>query len=60
MNLTQDFLVKSGIHSFVTYQQCDAQPIFSIKAATHQKMARHAQKLLQNAFGDSTVIRLEK
>lgn len=60
MNLTQDFLIKSGIHSFVTYHSDDAQPIFSIKAATHQKMAQHAKKLLQSAFGDTTDIRLEK
>jgi len=59
MTQTQEFLIKSGIHNFVSYQNTGTAPIFSIKSSTHHKMARHAQMLIKNAFGDATDIRFE-
>ncbi|NVK20399.1 MAG: hypothetical protein HWE30_17025 [Methylocystaceae bacterium] len=59
MTQTQEFLIKSGIHNFVSCQHTGPAPIFSIKLCTQHKMARHAQMLIKNAYGDATDIRFE-
>lgn len=54
----QDFLIRYGLHSFVTYHPKGSSPSFSIKTSETTKMVRHAQKIIREAYGDKTDIRL--
>ncbi|MDV7341327.1 hypothetical protein RYZ26_17085 [Terasakiella sp. A23] len=59
MTQTQEFLIRYGIHNFVSCQNTGPTPVFSIKSSVHHKMARHAKKLIKGAYGDATDIRFE-
>jgi len=54
----QDFLIRYGLHNFVTYHQKGSSPSFSIKTSETTKMVRHARNLIQGAYGMKTVIKL--
>ncbi len=58
MNQEQEFLIKYGIHNFVSYQRLQNTPVFSIRKSVRHKMVSHAQKLIQGAFGELAEIKL--
>lgn len=54
----QDFLIRYGLHNFVTFHQKGNLPSFSIKITETTKMVRHAQNLIRETYGEMTDIRL--
>jgi hypothetical protein len=58
MNQQQDFLIRYGIHNFVSYHAQGTTPAFLINKTAHHKMVRHAQELIQGTYGEAAQIRL--
>jgi len=57
INKEQDFLIKYGIHNFVTVKTQGNSPIFLIERTMNPKMISHAQNLIQGAYGTKTKIK---
>ncbi|SCA56609.1 hypothetical protein MTBPR1_260004 [Candidatus Terasakiella magnetica] len=51
-----DFLIRYGIHNFVTYRKQGSNASFSIKKSEPTKMVHHAQDLIRGAFGETVSI----
>lgn len=56
INSDQDFLVKYGIHNFVSVKHQDNALVFLIERTMNPKMISHAQNLILGAYGTKTKI----
>jgi|GEM_PF-502414 hypothetical protein len=54
----QNFLVRYGLHNFVTYTLERGKHVFSIKGTEGMNMIKHAQTLIEGSFGQSASIRV--
>ena len=52
MNTEQNFLVRYGLHNFVTCAERDGKNTFSIKPGSSPSLMRHAEFLIKETFGD--------
>ena len=58
MSEHQTFLVKYGIHNFVSYERNEAAFTFKIKSDQRDSMINHAVRLIKDWYGDQTAIQL--
>lgn len=58
MSKEQNFLVKYGLHNFVTWSQTQNHHTFIIKNLKNQDLVSHAQYLIKESFGDTADIRI--
>lgn len=58
MNKKQNFLVRYGLHHFVTCALKSDGHVFFIKALEDQSMIRHAKYLINSTFGESATIKV--
>lgn len=58
MNAFENFLVRYGLHNFVTSAMEGGQTVFTIRRAAGRKMVGHARDLIADAFGQTAAIRL--
>jgi len=58
MNIEQHFLIKYGLHNFVTCALTSGKHIFLIKNKEGQNMIRHAKTLIKESFGETTEIQV--
>jgi len=56
MNKEQNFLVKYGLHNFVTCAHSRGKHVFFIKRLEDQNMVCHAKYLIQSSFGETATI----
>lgn len=54
----QNFLVRYGLHNFVTYSLERGKHVFSIQGTEGMNMIKHAQALIEGSFGKSASIRV--
>lgn len=54
----QNFLVRYGLHNFVTFRQNEGKNIFFIRSLESQNMIRHAQRLIKDTYGDVLDVQL--
>jgi len=52
MNTEQNFLVRYGLHNFVSCSGGNGKNTFFIRCGVGQRMIRHAENLIKEAFGD--------
>lgn len=52
MNTEQNFLVRYGLHGFVSCALQNGERAFFIKCGESQSMICHAENLIKGAFGD--------
>jgi len=58
MSTEENFLVRYGLHNFVTSTLASGRQIFLIKSMQSQDMISHAMDLIKGKFGDSVEIKL--
>ena len=58
MNTEHNFLVRYGLHNFVTCTQTNGKNTFFIKCLANQNMIYHAEYLIKEAFGETMDIKL--
>jgi hypothetical protein len=59
MSNEQNFLIKYGLHNFVTHVQTSSmQSTFFIESTESQNMVGHALTLIKDRFGDSANVQL--
>jgi len=58
MSTEENFLVRYGLHNFVTSTLASGRQIFLIKSMQSQDMISHAMGLIKGKFGDSVEIKL--
>ncbi|SCA55775.1 hypothetical protein MTBPR1_120081 [Candidatus Terasakiella magnetica] len=58
MSSEQKFLVKYGIHNFVSYTENRGKFTFFICQNEREGMISHAKMLIQGGYGEATDIRL--
>jgi hypothetical protein len=59
MNKEQNFLVRYGLHNFVTVALAGDHHVFAICKAEGRKMVGHAQYLIKESFGEAAEVRLD-
>lgn len=58
MSAEQTFLVRKGIHNFVSVDHEKGQCLFLIRRSEREAMISHARSLIQNGYGEQALIRL--
>ena len=58
MNIEQHFLIKYGLHNFVTYGLTSGKHIFLIKKMEGRNMIRHAKNLIKECIGETAEIQV--
>ena len=58
MNTEQHFLIKYGLHNFVTCARTSGKQVFFIRSTESQNMTNHAQHLIKEGFGETVDIRI--
>ncbi len=58
MNTEQNFLVRYGLHSFVSFAQLNGKDTFVIKNRESESMICHAEYLIKETFGEVMKIHL--
>ena len=58
MNKEQIFLVKYGLHHFVTCVNQAGKHVFKIRGSERENMINHAKSLIQGGYGEGTEIQL--
>ena len=58
MSTEQTFLIKKGIHHFVTVAKEGGERLFLIRKSERETMITHARSLIENGYGENAVIRL--
>ncbi|MDP7426091.1 MAG: hypothetical protein QF394_11835 [Rhodospirillales bacterium] len=59
MSNEQNFLIRYGLHNFVTHVQTSSmQSTFFIESTESQNMVGHALTLIKDRFGDSANVQL--
>jgi len=58
MSVEHDFLVKYGIHNFVSCAEKAGKQTFFIRKSERDSMIKHAKSLITGAYGDTTDIRI--
>lgn len=59
MSNEQNFLIRYGLHNFVTHVQISRkQSTFFIESTESQNMVGHALSLIKDRFGDGATIQL--
>ncbi len=58
MSTEQHFLIKYGLHSFVTCAITSGRHIFLIKKMEGPSMIRHAMNLIEESFGETAEIQV--
>lgn len=58
MNKEQIFLIKYGLHNFVSCANKAGKNVFSIRKNARENMIRHAKSLIQGGYGDGAEIQL--
>jgi len=58
MTIEQTFLVKKGIHNFVSYVEDSGKFTFFIRKSERDHMIRHAMMLIQGGYGEAADIRI--
>ncbi|MBC8269075.1 MAG: hypothetical protein H8E36_10030 [Rhodospirillaceae bacterium] len=58
MNKEQNFLVRYGLHNFVTCERARGRHVFFIKGREDQSMICHATYLIKDGFGETTPIEI--
>lgn len=58
MTVEQIFLVKKGIHNFVSYAEDGGKFTFFIRKNERENMIRHAMMLIQGGYGERADIRI--
>ncbi len=56
MSKEQNFLIKYGIHNFVSCALEGGKNVFYIRKSERDNMIAHAKKLLQGGYGDQVEI----
>ncbi|NQU58364.1 MAG: hypothetical protein HQ513_14095 [Rhodospirillales bacterium] len=56
MNKEQNFLVRYGLHNFVTCARARGKHVFFIKGLEDQSMICHAKYLIKSCFGEAAAI----
>ncbi|MBC8267192.1 MAG: hypothetical protein H8E36_00395 [Rhodospirillaceae bacterium] len=56
MNTEQHFLIKYGLHNFVTCTRKCGKQVFLIRSMEGQNMIAHAKNLIKGGFGETTEI----
>ena len=59
MNKEQNFLVRYGLHNFVTVAQSGDHHVFAIRQTEGRKMIGHAEHLIKESFGEMTEVRVD-
>jgi len=58
MSVEQTFLMKYGIHNFVSYVENSGKFTFFIRRNQRESMIQHAMKLIQGGYGETADIRI--
>ncbi len=58
MSVEQTFLMKYGIHNFVSYVENGGKFTFFIRKTQREGMIRHAMMLIQGGYGEAAEIRI--
>jgi hypothetical protein len=58
MNKEQNFLIKYGLHNFVTFAKKSGRNVFFIKKLKSKSMTDHARHLIEDSFGEAIDIKL--
>lgn len=58
MSNEENFLVRYGLHNFVTSTLASGRQTFLIKSMQSQEMISHAMDLIKGKFGDGAEIKL--
>ena len=58
MNIEHHFLIKYGLHNFVTCGLTSGKHIFLIKKMEGRNMIRHAKNLIKECFGETAEIQV--
>ncbi len=58
MNKEQTFLIKYGLHNFVTFARSKGRSVFFIKGLKDKSMISHAKRLIQECFDGTTDIKI--
>lgn len=58
MSTEENFLVRYGLHNFVTSTLASGRQVFLIKSKQSQDMISHAMYLIKGKFGDNVDIKL--
>lgn len=58
MNKAQQFLIRYGLHHFVTYSETNAKHAFTIRGTENPHMVRHAGHLIKEMFCEPTDIKV--
>ena len=58
MNIEQHFLIKYGLHNFVSWHRTSRQKVFRIKSMEGQDMIKDAKYLIKENFGETAEIRV--
>ena len=56
MNIERQFLIKYGLHNFVSWHRTSMSHVFHIKSMEGQNMIRHAKNLITESFGEAAEI----
>jgi hypothetical protein len=56
--MENEFLIRYGLHNFVTYAQLGSENAFVIQGVESPKMIRHAMSLIKGSFGRSANIKI--
>jgi len=56
MNIEQNFLVRYGLHNFVSCSRLNGKSTFFIEGMESQSMISHAEFLIKENFGDVMAI----
>ena len=58
MSLESQFLVKYGLHGFVTVSKSKRRSVFSINGAEGPKMINHATHLISEMYDGRSVVQI--
>jgi len=58
MNIERHFLIRYGLHHFVTSALTRGKQVFFIKNRESQNMIRHAKNLIIGRFGETAEIKM--
>ena len=58
MNTEKHFLIKYGLHNYVSCARTHGRKVFSIRSIEGQNMISHAEKLIRGGFGETAEIQV--
>jgi hypothetical protein len=58
MNIEQNFLIKYGLHNFVSMHRTSMNNVFLIRSAEGPNMSNHAKNLIKECFDETAKIQI--